>query len=195
MSWVVSHKWKFIFVHVPKTGGTSVSGPKTIWQNAALFRFLGKNDVRPGGHRTAAKLRELYSCFDEYFKFAFIREPLERTVSMYWAVHRTPIRGNVSFDEYVSVLPVASKIAHFGFPQSWWIKENGDVGVDYVGDFAKLDRCFVEVCDKIGLPRIRVPRLNSSGRTDHLDVYSERTERIVREVYAEDFELYEEFKR
>ena len=192
MSWVVSHKYKFIFVHIPKTGGTSISGPKSIWKRAALFRYLGKEDVRPGGHRSIRRLGISHPVERrDYFKFAFMREPFERVASLYYSIARHDENKDLRFDEFVKTLPLLNKFMAFARSQTWWIKnEDGSIGVDWLGDFANISEDFEGLCPKIGLPPIRLPKLNSSGRIEYQELYNDESRKVVRELFVEDFELY-----
>ena len=93
---IVSQSKKFIFVHVHKAGGSSVS--------TALQPHLAWNDLILGGSELGETLNPLFraqyglhkhSTFDEirqvigdtlvddYFSFAFVREPSAKIVSLY----------------------------------------------------------------------------------------------------------------
>src|SRR5437588_5671820 len=66
----IYHRLKTIFVHVPKTAGTSIE------------RHLQMQDCASGpigGHTTASAFqRHFPDAFGEYFKFAVVREPVDR---------------------------------------------------------------------------------------------------------------------
>jgi len=60
-----------IFVHIPKTGGVSIS--KSLFGNLA------------GGHMTIERYKIIFTKdeFDQYFKFTFVRNPWDRLVSAF----------------------------------------------------------------------------------------------------------------
>ena len=121
---IISHKNKFIFVHVPKTGGTSIAH--------ALYPFLDlSQDVILGGHpnheseddeekrkngelykhSSATEIREEVGeeIWRSYYVFACVRNPYSRMVSLYnwwWstgngdASKKEETRG-VGFEEFV----------------------------------------------------------------------------------------------
>ena len=65
---MISHKHKFIFTHIPKTGGTSIT--RALNPNAGI-----KN--KP--------LKEMpLKDKEDYFKFTFVRNPWDRAVSMFF---------------------------------------------------------------------------------------------------------------
>lgn len=85
MAWGLSHKYKFIFVHVPKTAGTTIC---SNWDGAVL-----KNICRDTGvlcddsdhHLTALQLRDKFPKeWSEYHKFAVVRNPYDRFVSKFF---------------------------------------------------------------------------------------------------------------
>ena len=72
---LVSHGYELVFVHIQKTGGDTVS--RLLSESVPdIFRFQAKH----GFAVDAAKDLEQWN---EYFKFAFVRNPWDRLVSWY----------------------------------------------------------------------------------------------------------------
>ena len=72
---MISHKYKCIFIHIPRTGGTFVE--KFIFGKD----WWGEN--KNTKHILASQAKKLYSQYwDDYFKFSFVRNPYSRSVSM-----------------------------------------------------------------------------------------------------------------
>jgi chondroitin 4-sulfotransferase 11 len=82
---LISHDYKFIFIHIGKTGGTSIE--------RALCSFLRidfeATEISPDGkwwkHKWAAVMREILGkdLWDDYFTFAFVRNPYDMILSLY----------------------------------------------------------------------------------------------------------------
>ncbi len=114
---MVSHKHRFIFIHIPKTAGTSiekafghfetisqsVQDHRTIRELEPLNRAFGKLNKKENmfilAKRVRDQVRGIYNSnlkpitvndqeFDSYFKFAFVRNPWSRVVSWYKNVMR-----------------------------------------------------------------------------------------------------------
>jgi hypothetical protein len=71
---VISHDFRCIFIHIPRCAGTSIE----TW-------IVGCDwwDVEPRTkHLTASQARKLYgACWDRYFKFSIVRDPVSRMIS------------------------------------------------------------------------------------------------------------------
>lgn len=80
-----------VFVHVPKTGGSSV-------------RLMFGSKIWAHGHDSAEKVRErLGDRFDAAWSFGFVRNPWDRAVSWYWYSRmgdRVPLTGDGLKDHF-----------------------------------------------------------------------------------------------
>ena len=81
----INHTHKFIFIHIPKNGGTSI-------RNSFDINGYDKKVVRKKyPHDGAMKIRDY--CGDEvwntFYKFAVVRNPYDRLVS-YYHFHKSP---------------------------------------------------------------------------------------------------------
>ena len=83
---LVSHSRKLVFVHIQKTGGQTVS--KVLKKNISDVSRLKPK------HAFAVQGMEDLEGWNEYFKFAFVRNPWDRMVSWYSMIrnsHLTPL--------------------------------------------------------------------------------------------------------
>lgn len=75
MSRPIIDSLKTIFIHVPKTGGISID--RYFRENYNLVDFTG--------HHSASEIKVKFpENFDNYFKFAFVRNPWERLASAFF---------------------------------------------------------------------------------------------------------------
>lgn len=75
---IISHKHKYIFVQLPRTGTTSI-------EKALLNQYDGELVSKSNRHMTYDKfLRHATDEEKKYFVFSTIRNPLDKTVSLYF---------------------------------------------------------------------------------------------------------------
>ena len=196
---MINYKHKFIFVHIPKCGGSSVE-----------IAFTGKQHVEWDAdnniwiqHATAKQIKEIYCPkYEQYFSFTFVRNPWDRAVSDYMWIRRALSIA----DEFKNFLLLKGKFdtprlkyPHINksgrgdhiLPQSDFILDsNGDQMVDFVGSLENFQEDFNIICDKIGIPRQKLPHQNKSKHKHYTEYYDEETKQIVAEKYAKDIEYF-----
>ena len=83
---ILSHEHKFIFIHIGKTGGTSIE--KVLCEELNIPFEETKKNPKTGNwwkHAWSMEMRNYvgYENWDEYFKFAFVRNPYDMLLSLY----------------------------------------------------------------------------------------------------------------
>jgi hypothetical protein len=81
---VVCHEKRCIFIHIPKTGGTSIEQfIKDNDKNNLLF--IGVRNNRSLHHLTAKELKLIIPyIYIKYYKFSIVRNPYDRLLSEYY---------------------------------------------------------------------------------------------------------------
>ena len=201
---MINEKNKFIFIHIPKCGGTSIE-------------FLLKNDSRMINgwseknkvfiqHCTILQLKQLYNIkLDNYFSFTFCRNPWDKAVSDYksWFKSTCPFRDIVkdtTLKDYLLCRNGYERINHlenslgrgdhFRSQYEYIIDEHRKPIIDYVGKFETYQADFNTVCDKIGIPKQKLPHKNKTNHKHYTEYYDEETREIVAERYAKDIEYF-----
>lgn len=184
----IYHHLKAVFVHIPKTGGTSIE------------RSLADGSI-VGGHTTALGFRRGYpSLFDEYFKFTVVRHPFDRFVSAYHYLANNPVskalnnevvHSSGSLSEFVKLVgdkpDTVSKVVHL-MPQHFFVCDaGGGVLVDKVYRFDQLSDSWKDICDRLGLEFKVLPHLNASKHSDCLPLGAHE---VIYNIYLKDFELF-----
>lgn len=205
LSMLVSSQHKFLFVHIPKSAGTSVTAalkkfsdkPEGIWVNRLLAKIgINVNWVGPyhwirgRKHSTAQQMKVMYSgrVFEGYYKFAFVRNPWALLVSYYHYIkanqhhHRSKKVNNIdSFESYIHYEIKRNKIN-----QSRFVTDSyGNDLVDFVGRFESLEKDLGVVLDRLGI-EAEIPHINSSSHRDYRDYYTPETAKLVAFHWAED---------
>ena len=209
---LLSHRYQFLFVHIAKTGGTSVRSAlqRYRWRDPYyLPQWIASRLSGMAGHRLGIKLprhckaitaqemlpREFY---DSLFKFAFVRNPWDLQVSSYHHIRRERpqlMQGDESFEDFLrrKLDPERPWQYHLDTSvesQSHYIIDlQGQQIVDFIGRYETLQEDFNHICDRIGITPIALPhRRKASDRADYRGYYDESTRRLVAERFAQDIE-------
>ena len=209
---MICHKYRCIFVEVPKTGSTSIraivgSPPKphqNIWQikyelehcwtrySGLVNRVLaGLYLLLPEGRREAVGNR----LFRSYFKFGFVRNPWDRAVSLYERGEGLVLRDRMSFPEFIEWMKFSSSTCVHPVPHrnqlDWFVDPHGNVVVDFIGRFESLAEDWRLICEKTGI-RESLPHLNQNPRRKrhYTEYYDDRTRDIIAERFQVDIEYF-----
>ena len=181
---MISHKHKCIFVHIPKTGGSSVENFFT-------------SDYSKGGleskHKTAISYEsEFPNEFIEYFTFSIIRNPWEKCFSHYnYRARDNSQNGFARFSEFNTwILRKINSPLVFQTQFDFLKNVYDEILIDYTMRFEKLQEDFDIVCDKIGIPHSQLPHINKTKHKHYTEYYDEETKQIVAEKYAKDIEYF-----
>lgn len=126
---IISHRHKFIFIHVPRTAGRSLTidleshcGPKDIITPSG--DSPGRNHEGWHRHSSAREIRERLGrrIYEDYFVFTVERDPWDKTLSTYWSI-KGYIPGEGGRTEQVSAADRIWRKAS-GYPWSFntWVK-------------------------------------------------------------------------
>jgi hypothetical protein len=195
---LISDSRKVAFVHIQKTGGSTVA--RLLRANIPDIYMVGER------HEFAMRGVKELEDWDEYFKFAFVRNPWERLVSWYSMVTTFRKAGNElwqyvhdncsNFEEFIHNCTDEVEIrkgVHYSFAYNqldYVTDEDGDLIVDFIGRFESFDKDVCKVFDRIGVEIEAVPHWNHSRHTHHSAFYTPETERIVRERFEKDIEYF-----
>lgn len=208
----ISHRLQALFVHVPKTGGTSVEsalgmhGPWQIENRETLFGLIQSPDLIKRRYASAflqhlriAELIDLLgeAAVREQFSFSFVRNPWDRMISIY---HRTdPHLVQQACDAGIELtgLPFGEFLArtaelrhaHLAVQADYLYDTAGRLQVDFVGRYETIVQDFAVVCTRLGT-QAALPCLNASTHDGYRSYYDTHTRRLIGERYARDIEAF-----
>jgi hypothetical protein len=189
---MISHKHKFIFIHIPKTAGNSIQNAIKEYSDDKVIRrkSVGNIDNKNGKNglqvfsklfddkdNKHATLQEYYnilgdSIFD-YFIFTSIRCPFERIIS---------------YNKFFNNMDMTVGNIKTPIPAVDFISINNKIYLDDCVRFDHLKSDFIRICNKIDIKPNKLEKNNSSINFDiNLD---KNTRNMIETVYLKDFELY-----
>ena len=226
---MISHHHKCLFIHIPKNAGQSIEMMfinllGLTWSTRAPLLLTTNSNPNLGPPRLAHLTATDYAKykyiseeqFENYFKFAFVRNPWDRAVSFYKYMGKGSGKNFKDFicEDFLSV--IWKQKYWFVRPQHEFIYENGEKLVDYVGRFENLKDDCKTAFDKMGLPFDDIPHVNSSknrkpskkrlvklaaskllGKRDahethdhYTDYFDDTTIEIIQNLYEKDLEIF-----
>jgi len=211
---LLSPKHRFLFVHIAKTGGTSVRAALAAgrWADPWYWpMFLCSRFSHLSGHRIGTKFprhakvvaaKELLPkhYFDALFKFAFVRNPWDLQVSSFHHIRRERpqyLGGNDNFADFLRWKLDPERPYQFHLDTSiesqtdYLIDLHGNIVVDFIGRYERLEKDFQTSCKRIGLPGIALPhrRRAADREHDYRRYYDDITRELVAQHFARDIAL------
>jgi len=212
---IISHRHKFIFLHVGKTAGTSL--------HIALSKFCGPDDVVTNisrhdrkyleefggnvpqnnidvcgkelqGHASAEYVKKIVSpdIWDSYFKFCFERNPWDKTISLFCYLQKMgKLPKHFSISKFVNVYRnklVKLKSRGYGI---YTIKD--EIVLDKIFLYEHFDVSIAALQEILHLPLV-LPKAKGNFRAkemrDPRSVLSEEDINIISKIFKEEIELF-----
>lgn len=179
---------KFKIRRPPKLKGDQFNPMYAVWETMLLHAKARdvKKELPP-------------EVFNEFFKFAFVRNPWDLQVSLYHFMLRDPaiprhaeVKACGSFDAFIEWVlktpdPYPKGITKL---QSEMLADSqGKLLVDFIGRYETLSADYARVCEKVGVDA-PLPHLNKSAHQDYRSYYNDRTRDLVAENFKNDIELF-----
>lgn len=200
---VVSHSKKFIFICNGKTGTTSI-------QNV-LEKYNEMPDIDNGypnlwanKHIPPAVLKSFLptSIWDDYFKFVFVRHPLDWFISQY-SFQTIPSDDGIPNPPIVKTFTVKEVDFFYeylrpyrGIPdaptlyQTTYVCDvDGNTIVDFIGHFENLAEDFNKIKAQIDCD-VDLPHLNPTNHPTYQECFTPEAMYRIRELWAKDFENF-----
>lgn len=196
----IDHKNRFIFIHIPKTAGNSIEVYFNLRKEENLWSRIPNtiDGIRyTPQHYTASMLKNhphTKDYFDNYLKFAFVRNPYERILSHFiwkneYYPENLPDATPESFSRWLDKLKI--NIDHL-IPQYDFIYENNKCIVDFVGRFENLQKDFNIILNKLNIINVeKLSKTNQSKIIHNKDAYlSPKNREKIYHYYKKDFDIF-----
>lgn len=216
----VSHKSKIIFLAVPKTASASI--------RSSLINFCGESEravsdnlanyddhVTPGIIKKALNKDEDSHKWKDYFKFAFVRNPWDREISLYnyriktievfkkmgfknltpmqksfFNFNKRFIKQHPTFESAIKNY-IGQKDTFHSPMHKWTHDKDMNQIVDFIGKLENINQDFHNICFLNGLPQKRLKKTNQTKHDHYSSYYTDETREIVKNLYKKDIELFD----
>jgi len=176
---MISNKYKFIFIHIPRTGGSSIE---------AQFNYSDERVKH-------ASLKDLLNKTNEkYFKFTFIRNPWDIIISKYFCHYHSKINAHSgkSLLFFLTHYTPASNESGNSFFDYFDPEE-----LDFIGRYENREGDLKIISKRIGFTidplfssRKKEMQKKYSKKSSYTEYYDEETKAIVAKMYKKEIEYF-----
>ena len=185
MPTLIDLKRKFVFVHIPRTGGTSIT------DSLGGFKKKFPEGLSVLGHDTIHDVwgRVTPEQFESFYKFAVVRNPWEWSVSNWNYIRQNPLHKHHAIMAGLSFRDYVCEFAPTNEPPQWdyLAASNGEPLVDLVGRFEQLDHDWGIFCRAVGLVA-HLPKINLCAHPFYRRFYDAETKAAVAKRCAREVE-------
>ncbi len=173
---------QILFVHIPKTAGSSIS--KVLNDN----NLDNWNRAWPRHHDPYFYLKDVNKIDENVFSFSVVRNPYTRTYSCYRQFNKVN-KTDISFIKYLenikqnNISPI-SPLLHI--PQSFYVMDNDVVQVDRLYKFENLKELEDELGWTLGFYNVGNYVVES-----YIEDYTEYAVDMTQDLYSSDFVNFE----
>tara|TARA_Y100000385_G_scaffold154814_1_gene160511 strand:- start:2876 stop:3424 length:549 start_codon:yes stop_codon:yes gene_type:complete len=179
---MICHDTKYIFVHIPKTAGKSIT--KGIGGNIQQ----NKRHLFPKDYD--------HKLWSKYFTFTCVRHPLDRLVSWYFFMRKRFKEGSISDSSILANDNTFKQFVELHLDKRWtiqpqvnWFDEN--YKYNYVMKIESIEKDFSKVCEALSI-KSKLPFINKSDRKkNYISYYDSETLDIAYNFYINDFQKLE----
>lgn len=184
MSVLINRKNKWAFIHIPKTGGTSIA--ETLKKEEGTEQLTGHDSIR------------ILEDVSDYFIFTFVRNPYTRIASAY-SHEKRKSKVETTFSEF---LKNTNPNHLWVLSQNYYVNEGKSENkkISFVGRYENFDNDLKFILNKLNI-KAKIPHLNRNPIYDrHPNLKQENyykffyteewMKNLVEKRYKDDFKIF-----
>ena len=194
---VVCHMRKIIFIHIPKTAGSSI---EHLLRDEGRYEldFIGVRNGRSTHHYMGIELKMiLKDLYPKYYKFSFVRNPYDRLISEYFWCRIKDVghKFNKTFDQFLDYVEDIVKNKKFFkpiendhfIPQYSFLFFNNKLLVNNIFKYEDIETVAPLIKKRLKI-KTTLQHLNKSVKNE-ITLTQEQKDRIYN-LYKIDFETF-----
>ncbi|MEX1667531.1 sulfotransferase family 2 domain-containing protein [Zhongshania guokunii] len=198
---VINEQYGFVFVHVPKTGGSSLTqaltqldGNRPDWgsqstKHETANEFLSQLPARINSSRQPP------SASLKLDLFGFVRNPWDRTASLYYYLVEShpvaPTKTLNSFEQFINLMDEKiewiTKLHSYRSQVEYFQNSSGKIIANHIAKYEDFDNEVKVISENLKIS-LDVPKLNisSNSKKDYRRLYTSHMVDIISNLYADD---------
>lgn len=184
---MICRKEKYIFIHIPKTAGSSIEKALVTPDCELLSNqrekglVLNHLTINEAIKNNFISLEELKS----FFVFAFVRNPWDRIVSDIFYLNFLPEFKHKTFPEKVRIYCEMDNYGNHIVPQVDFFKDYWQY-VDFIGKFENLQQDFDHICTILKKSQINLLHNNKTRHPPYFKLLTPELIDLIRIKYQQD---------
>ncbi len=181
---MISDSKKFVFIHIPKTGGSTVTNSLAEYSNDKVIlanknNLQLKHKIHNYKHKTLDELIKINGkTYEDYFKFTIVRNPYDRIISYVYQ-----FKGNIG----VKNQKVIKHYCKYVPSMSYFI---GDHNMDFILKTETLEEDFKILCNKLSVDN-KLKSINfKKGYRNGFDMLNKENIKIINRRWSDDFTTF-----
>jgi len=175
---IISHSQKFIFIHVQRTGGSTMIN---------LLKKQLSDKVEVISQHGNAKSSESYLLENhkDYYTFGFARNPWDRILSWYLLINKNDQKSlaeeKIRFEKFLDLdHSAAPGDQDFHYNQlDYFSDHNGKLYTNKIYRFEDYEKEINSLFTDLDLPMIDIPQMNKTRSKNYRDYYTSKSRQMI----------------
>lgn len=195
---------KGIYIHIPKTGGSSIRRalqrlPNTV--DCGHFNLIQHEEKLLEGY-SETDMKTSVGVFNDYTTFTIVRNPWDRMVSEWkWFTNTTYKKPRVcvkaafngmGFEEFIDSFLYGGPCGDHRHrkPQASFVHNRDNSTAQYIFRFENINEEFVKICDLLKIPHMKLGHELKTCREHYSIYYNTETKKQVEKVWGIDIDMF-----
>ncbi len=186
---IISHELKFIYIHVQRTGGTTISD----LLKGQLGQQLQETSQHANARTPESHLLEKHAA---YYCFGFVRNPWERMLSWYSLIHKHQPKSlaeeKIRYENFIAedqASDFTSPFFHYN-QLDYFTDEEERMKVDKIFRYENFEHEIRTLFNSLKLPLQDFPKLNTTSVKNHRAYYTDKSQALIAQKCQKDIEYF-----
>ena len=190
---VVSQEHKVLYLHIAKTGGSSI---------VQLLKNNGMDDLILSNKRgiyeeKVSYFKEVVSEWDKYYKFTFVRNKFDLLISLYnydrQLNGKYSLPSDITFEQFLNEqVGVRAGLYTDLIDQYYLTHTNDKCMFDFIGQFDTYNDDLNKVCAQLGIVNTQErTNVGNYDRSKKNEYYTEELKEIVKNKFPKEIEKFD----